>query len=195
MKRLIFLFMLSCGLAVPSAVKAQSYDHGEVGAFADYLNLSRTQPHINFVGVGGRAAFNVHPNVQIEAEMSYDFKRGYASTFSDGVTTQLVNTRLRLLSGLFGPKFQTGSGPFRAYATGKVGFVNFSVSDQNAPAGFVGALGAVNNGNTQFALYPGAGVEGFWGPIGMRLELGDEIYFDNGARNNLKVTIGPVIRF
>jgi hypothetical protein len=195
MKHLMFLIMLSCSVALPPALMAQSYDHGEVGAFADYLNLSRTDPHINFVGVGGRAAFNVRPNVQLEAEMSYDFKRGYVSTFSDGVTTQLVNTRVRPLSGLFGPKFQSGSGPFRAYATGKVGFVNFSVSDQNAAAGFVGALGAVNNGDTQFALYPGAGVEGFWGPIGMRLELGDEIYFDKGARNNLKVTVGPVIRF
>jgi len=195
MKHLTFLIMLSCSVALPPVLMAQSYDHGEVGAFADYLNLSRTDPHINFVGVGGRAAFNVHPNVQLEAEMSYDFKRGYVSTFSDGVTTQLVNTRVRPLSGLFGPKRQNGSGPFRAYATGKVGFVNFSVSDQNAAAGFVGALGAVNNGDTQFALYPGAGVEGFWGPIGMRLELGDEIYFDKGARNNLKVTVGPVIRF
>lgn len=195
MKRLIFLVMLSCGLALPSAVMAQGYDHGEVGAFVDYLNLSRTDPHINFVGIGARAALNLRPTVQLEAEMSYDFKRGYASTFSNGVTTQLVNTNLRPLSGLFGPKFQTSSGPFRAYVTGKVGFVNFSVSDQNAPAGFVGALGAVNNGDTQFALYPGAGVEGFWGPIGMRLEVGDEIYFDNGARNNLKVTVGPVIRF
>ena len=195
MKRLIFLIILSCGLALPSAARAQSYDHAEVGVFADYLNLSRTDPHINFVGLGGRAAFNVRPNIQLEAEMSYDFKRGYVSTFSDGVSTQLVNTRLRPLTGLFGPKFQTGSGPFRAYATGKVGFVNFSVSDQNASAGFRGALGAVNNGDTQFAVYPGAGVEGFLGPIGMRLEVGDEIYFDNGARNNLKVTVGPVIRF
>ena len=195
MKRLIFLFILSCGLALPSALMAQSYDHVEVGVFADYMNLSRTDPHINFVGVGGRAAFNVHPNVQIEAEMSYDFKRGFASTFSDGATVQLVNTQLRPLTGLFGPKFQTSSGPFRAYATGKVGFVNFSVTDQNVPNGFKGALGAVNNGNTQFAVYPGAGVEGFWGPIGMRLEVGDEIYFDGGARNNLKITAGPVFRF
>lgn len=195
MKRLIFLVLLSCGLALPSAVMAQDYDHGEVGAFADYLNLSTTDPHINFVGVGGRAAFNVHPNVQIEAEMSYDFKRNFTSTFSNGVTTQLVNTSLRPLTGLFGPKFQTSSGPFRAYVTGKVGFVNFSVTDQNATSGFVGALGAVNNGDTQFALYPGGGVEGFWGPIGLRAEVGDEIYFDNGARNNLKVTFGPVFRF
>jgi hypothetical protein len=44
-------------------------------------------------------------------------------------------------------------------------------------------------------MYPGAGVEGFWGPIGLRLEAGDEIYFDNGTRNNLKVTFGPTFRF
>jgi hypothetical protein len=47
---------------------AQSSDHVEVGVFADYMNFSATDPHINFVG--GRAAFNVHPNVQLEAEMS-----------------------------------------------------------------------------------------------------------------------------
>jgi len=195
MKRLIFLMVIACGLALPSAMVAQSHDHGEVGAFADYLNFSQTDPHINFVGVGGRAAFNVHPNVQIEAEMSYDFKRNFTSTFSNGVSSQLVNTNLRPLTGLFGPKFQTSSGPFRAYVTGKVGFVNFSVTDQNPPAGFVGALGAVNDGDTRFALYPGGGVEGFWGPIGMRVEVGDQIYFNNGARNNLKVTAGPVFRF
>lgn len=195
MKRFIFLLVLSCGLALPSAVLAQSSDHVEVGVFADYLNLSTTDPHINFVGVGGRAAFNVNPNVQLEAEMSYDFKRNFTSVFSNGVTSQLVDTNLRPLTALFGPKFQTSSGPFRAYVTGKLGFVNFSVSDQNASSGFVGALGGVQTGDTRFAMYPGGGVEGFWGPIGLRLEAGDEIYFDNGTHNNLKVTFGPAFRF
>ena len=184
MKRFIFLLVLSCGLALPSAVLAQSSDHVEVGVFADYLNLSTTDPH-----------FNVHPNVQLEAEMSYDFKRNFTSVFSNGVTSQLVDTNLRPLTALFGPKFQTSSGPFRAYVTGKLGFVNFSVSDQNASAGFVGALGGVQTGDTRFAMYPGGGVEGFWGPIGLRLEAGDEIYFDNGTHNNLKVTFGPAFRF
>lgn len=193
MKRFIFLLVLSCACALP--LMAESSDHIEVGVFADYLNLSATSPHINFVGVGGRAAFNVHPNVQMEAEMSYDFKRTFTSAFSNGFSTQVVNTNLRPLTGLFGPKFQTSSGPFRAYVTGKLGFVNFSVSDQNAPAGFVGALGGVQTGDTRFAAYPGAGVEGFWGPIGLRLEAGDEIYLDNGTHNNLKVTFGPTFRF
>ncbi len=119
MKRFIFLLVLGCGLALPSALVAQDSDHVEVGVFADYLNLSTTTPHINFVGVGGRAAFNVHPNIQLEGEMSYDFKRNFTSVFSDGVTTQFVQTRLRPLTALFGPKFQTSSGPFRAYVTGQ----------------------------------------------------------------------------
>ena len=108
------------------------------------------------------------PNVQIEGEMSYDFKRNFTSVFSNGVSSQFVRTNLRPLTGLFGPKFQTSSGPFRAYATGKVGFVNFSVTNQNPPAGFCRSAGRGPDGDTRFAMYPGGGVEGFWGPIGMR---------------------------
>jgi hypothetical protein len=197
MKRIALFAILSLCVAVPSLVSAQSesaYNHVEVGVFADYLNLSRTTPHINFVGVGGRAAFNVQPHVQVEAEMAYDFERNFTSTFHNGVNTEFVRTNLRPLTALFGPKFQT-SGPIRAFVTTKVGFVNFSTSNQGAGSGFVGALGGVTSGDTRFAFYPGAGVEGFWGPIGLRLEVGDAIYFDSGARNNLKVTFGPAFRF
>ena len=192
--RIAMLFVVFAFCLRTPALYAQS-DHVELGAFADYFNLSRTSPHINYVGVGARAGFNVHPNVQIEAEMGYDFDRNFTSTFSDGVTTQFVQSRTRPLHALFGPKFQTNRGPARAFATFKTGFVNFSTSHQNAPAGFVGALGGVTSGNTRPAIYPGGGVEGFWGPIGLRLDGGDEIYFDNGTHNNLKVTFGPAIRF
>lgn len=200
MKRILFVIFLGSCLAAPSWTMAQtspdSYNHAEVGVFADYFRLSRTDPNINFVGVGGRLGFNVHPNIQLEAEMSYDFRRNFTTTFSNGITTQFVRTDLRPLTALFGPKFQAGtSGPVRIFATGKVGFVNFDTSNQAAPAGFTSSLGAVTTGNTRFALYPGGGVEGFWGPFGLRLEAGDEIYFDDGARNNLKVTFGPTFRF
>lgn len=178
--------------ALPSLAVAQ--DHGEVGVFADYFRFDRTTPDINFVGVGGRVAFNIRPSVALEAEMAYDFKRNFTTTFSNGVSTQFVDISTRPLHALFGPKFQT-RGPFKVFATGKVGFINFSSSVQNAPAGFESALGGVTDGDTRFALYPGAGVEGFIGPFGLRLEVGDEIYFDDGARNNLKVSFGPQIRF
>jgi hypothetical protein len=194
----VVLTFISASSWMTAQTSSPSYEnnHVEVGAFADYFRLSRTDPAINFVGVGGRFGFNVHPNIQLEAEMSYDFARNFTSTFSNGATTQFVTTRLRPLTGLFGPKFQAGtSGPFRAYVTGKVGFVNFSTSTQSALPGFTSSLGVVTTGDTKFALYPGGGIEGFWGPFGLRLEVGDEIYFDNGAQNNLKVSFGPTFRF
>jgi hypothetical protein len=79
-------------------------DHIEVGVFADYFNLARTTPHINYVGVGGRAAFNVRSNVQIEAEMAYDFRRNFTTTTSNGITTNFVTTGLRPLHALFRPE-------------------------------------------------------------------------------------------
>ncbi len=170
-------------------------DHFEAGVFADYLRLSQVDPAINFVGVGGRVAFNLRPSVQLEAEMAYDFKRNFTTTFNNGINTQFVNSRTRPLTALFGPKFQTESGPFRAFVTGKVGFVNFSTTNMNAPNGFNNAINGITAGDTKFAVYPGGGIEGFWGPIGLRAEVGDEIYFDNGAQNNLRVTFGPQIRF
>ncbi len=60
---------------------------------------------------------------------------------------------------------------------------------------FRAVLGAVGDGNARFASYPGIGLEGFFGPLGLRLEAGDDIYFDNGARNNMRVTFGPTLRF
>ncbi len=196
MKRCLGLLVASLFFAVPMLVAQESghMDHVEIGAFANYYRLSDPGPTRNFVGLGGRAAFGIRPSVQLEAEMAYDFKRNYTNTFTNGVTSTTVNSRFRTLHGFFGPKFQTGSGPFRVFVTGKVGFDNFSINNQNAPAGFVNTVGLAN-GATYFALYPGAGIEAFAGPIGIRVEAGDDVYFNNGAHNNLRVTIGPQFRF
>ena len=169
-------------------------DHIEVGAFVDYFNLSHPSPHINFVGLGGRAAFNVRNNVQIEAEMAYDFERDFTSTFTNGVSTQLVSSRLHTFHALFGPKFETSGGHARLFGTFKAGLVNFCVSNQNAHAGFQSALSDVTTGNTSAAIYPGLGGEGFWDPSDCA-GGGDEIYFKNGTHNNVRVTFGPTIRF
>lgn len=101
MQRSLVLTVLGFLLAAPALRAQESANHIEVGAFAEYFNLSRTSPHINFIGVGGRAAFNVRSNVQIEAEMTYDFKRNFTTTFSDGINTQFVDTNLRTLHALF----------------------------------------------------------------------------------------------
>lgn len=197
MKRFSWLFIVSLPLLFVSAapaVVAQSSDHVEVGAFADYFRFSDASPDRNFLGVGGRAAFNVQSHVQIEAEMAYDFKRNFTNTFTNGVTSVTVTSGFRTLHGFFGPKFQTGSGPFRIFVSAKAGFDNFSVSNQNAPTGFTNAVG-LTNGTTSFALYPSGGFEAFAGPIGIRAEAGDDVFFQSGAHNNLRVTLGPQLRF
>jgi hypothetical protein len=190
MKRIAVLTMLAFLLAAPAALLAQTEKHAEVGAFVDYYRFDRTNV-INFLGVGGRAGFYVSPHTSVEGELAYDFERNRTNFFSNGATTTFTRTRTRPFHGLFGPKFDFGTGKANFFATGKVGFVNFASSDQTVGQAF----GNVDTGNTRFAVYPGVGVEGFWGAFGLRAEVGDEIYFLNGARNNLRVTFGPHFRF
>jgi hypothetical protein len=197
MKRYVGIIVTALFFAAPMIAAAQENadrDHAEVGIFAEYFRFGDPGPTSNYIGLGGRAAFNVHPNVQLEAEMGYDFERNYTSTFSNGVTTVDVQSRVRTLHGLFGPKFQTGSGPFRVFLTGKVGFENFTVTGLGAPTGFVNTVG-LGDGATYFAAYPGGGVEAFAGPIGLRAEIGDNIFLNSGAHNNMRVTFGPQFRF
>jgi hypothetical protein len=197
MKRIVSLTVLSLCLCAPSLLMAQgTYNHAEVGVFADYFRLSPSHPVSNFVGIGGRAGFNVSSNTMIEAELNYDFERNFTTTTSTGGTSTFVRSRLRPITGLFGPKFQFGgSGPFRVFVTGKVGFINFSSSTSGIGSG-VGNIGnTIANGTNSFAAYPGGGIEGFWGPFGLRLDVGDEIYINHGTFNNLRVTFGPHIRF
>ena len=196
MKRYLGIIITALFFAAPMIAAQENgrSDHAEVGIFAEYLRFNDPGPDSNYIGLGGRAAFNVHSNVQLEAEMGYDFERNYTSTFSNGVTTATVQSRLRTLHGLFGPKFQTGAGPFRVFLTGKVGFENFTITGQGAPTGFATAVG-LSSGATYFAVYPGGGIEAFAGPIGVRAEVGDNIFFNNGAHNNLRVSFGPQFRF
>jgi hypothetical protein len=196
MKRSLGLVIISLFSAAAPMVFAQSTggDHFEVGAFAEYYRLADPSPTRNFIGLGGRGAFGITRNVQIEAEMSYDFQRNYTYTYSNGVSTSFVTSGLRTLHGFFGPKFQTGSGPLRFFVTGKVGFDNFGASSANAPTGFTNSV-ALTSGATYLAVYPGGGFEAFAGPIGIRAEAGDDVFFNNGAHNNLRVTLGPQFRF
>jgi hypothetical protein len=53
----------------------------------------------------------------------------------------------------------------------------------------------LTNGTTRFAVYPGGGFEAFAGPIGVRAEVGDDIFFFDGAHNNLRISLGPQFRF
>lgn len=205
MKNVMRFVQLSLLVALPSFAVAQTSEssryvlnHAEVGIYGDYFRFAPSNTVTNFVGLGARAAFNVSPNVAVEGQMSYDFDRNYTTTFSNGATTTFVRSSVRPVTGLFGPKFQFGtSGPVRIFATGKVGFINFTTNTSGVASGttFSNAVAGVGNGGNFLAVYPGGGFELFGGALGIRVEAGDEVFFNNGAYNNLRLEFGPTFRF
>jgi len=192
MKRMALLAGIALAALAPAA---RAQNHGEVGAFADYLRLQQTST--NSVGLGGRFSFNVRRNLQLEAEMGYDFEKAFTEGFTSGTgTVTLQSTNLRVLDGLFGPKLQSGHGPVRVFLTLKGGFINFRL-DPRPPSfsTFTSSVQDLRAADVRGAVYPGGGVEAFLGPFGLRLDVGDDIYFAGHTHNNLRVTFGPTIRF
>ena len=107
MKRVIWLAILSCWVALPSWLVAQEaggeYDHASVGIFADYFRFAPASHATDFVGFGARTGFNLSSHAQIEAEMNYDFERNFTTVCENCLTTSFVKTRVPPLTGLFGP--------------------------------------------------------------------------------------------
>jgi hypothetical protein len=170
------------------------YHHGEFGVQANYLRLANFND-LNTLGVGANLDFNVRRHFQFEAQMAYNFERNTTTTTNTGGFTSFNRTGLRSLTGLFGPKFTSGTGAWRVFGTVQGGFLHFNTSNNGPITGFVGSVGSVTDFGTFGVFYPGVGVEAFAGPIGLRVDVGDEMYFNNGAHNNLRVAAGPQIRF
>lgn len=197
MKRLA-LFLAFLFFLAPGAI---AQNHGQIGAFAEYYRFKQAQR--NLFGVGVRASFNVVQFLQLEGELAYDFERSFAERFSNPsnpvVGTNFQRSGVRVLHGVFGPKIKMGGPDNPAshfFVVVKGGFVNFGFSDVTVPVGFVSKVNDVrssHNGIGEF--YPGGGVEGSWGPVGLRVDIGDEMYFNHGTHHNLRVTFGPHIRF
>jgi len=191
----LFIAVIALSLVPAAQAQYREQEHVEVGAFVDYFHLQATTT--DFVGLGGRLGVNVAPHAQLEAEMAYDFNKVFSEGFTNPNTggVSVSNSNLRVVHGLFGPKFQTG-GPVRLFVTVKGGFDAFRFDSRPATFGTFGStVQGLRTDNVNGVLYPGGGVEAFLGPIGLRLDVGDEIYFANGAHNNLRISFGPTIRF
>ena len=140
--------------------------------------------------------FGIVPHVMLEAEMNYDFNQTFNESFTDGTTVTVQKSNVRLLHGMIGPKVSLGHSNFHLFVTAKGGFLEtlFDTRPANLDT-FFSSVDNLRAKNVNAVFYPGGGVEGRLGPIGLRLDVGDEMYFNHGAHNNLRVAFGPYIRF
>jgi len=188
----LLVILLSCA---SSCLLAQS--RIGTGIFVDYLSISQTSTD-NF-GIGGRFGYRVHHNVMLEGELAYDYGINFDEAYrniSNGDIAAIERTSIGVTHGLFGPTLEPAKGSFRPFVTLKGGFVDFRFSTSLLPySNLASAILGIRTSSLNAAIYPGGGLEASLGPVGLRFELGDEIYFNNGGHNNLRITFGPIIRF
>jgi hypothetical protein len=190
MKGVALLFVLATVLVPVAAAQ----EHFQLGAYGDYFRVSQTKT--NLAGIGARVGTKLLPHVMLEGEMSYDFKQAFTENFNTTPTVTVVNSNLKVLHGLFGPKLVAGHGAIRPFFAVKGGFVNFRLDPRPASVGTaISSIENLRSKNVSGTLYPAAGLEGHLGPLGLRLEAGDEMYFDSGTHHNPRICFGPFIRF
>ena len=193
MRNRIFLFLATVLLAQPSFAQSRM----EAGIFLDSLSISQTGTN-NF-GLGARFGYRIHSHIVLEGELAYDYGLNFHEAYVDLVNGNIVaieNTSVGVTHGLIGPMVQPARGHFRPFATMKAGFADFRLSGSLLPySGVVSSILGLRTSQWNAALYPAGGFEASLGPIGLRLEAGDEIYFNRGAHNNLRITFGPILRF
>lgn len=170
----------------------------EAGIFLDYLSISQT--NTNNFGLGARFGYRIHRDVMMEAELAYDyginFDEAYRNITTGNIIIAIESTSVGVTQGLFGPKLQPSGGGFRPFVTFKAGFADFRLSPSLLPYNNItSTLLGLRNSTLNAAIYPAGGIEAALGPVGLRLEVGDEVYFNSGAHNNLRITFGPILRF
>lgn len=95
-----------------------------------------------------------------------------------------------MIHGLFGPRINLGRHAVQPFVTAKGGLINFRLDNSPATFGtFASSVSGLRENNVMGTFYAGGGLEGHLGPIGLRLDIGDEMYFNNGTHSNLKATL------
>ena len=193
-RKLAFIILVAV-LLVPFSLFAQK--RVEAGVFIDYLSISQT--NTNNFGLGARFGYRVHHDVLVEGEVAYDYGLNFDETYRNVVNGNIgaiERTSVGVTHGLFGPKLQPSGGGFRPFVTLKAGFMDFRLAPGLLPySNLVSTILGLRTSSLNSAIYPAGGLEAALGPVGLRFEMGDEVYFNNGAHNNLRVTFGPIIRF
>jgi hypothetical protein len=181
-------------VAAPCALVAQ---HLEIGAFANYVNFDRDGFPPQAFGLGGRLDVNLHRHLQLEFETAYDFKHAQFRALKASSSLTLTESKMGVLHGNVGLKVQSRGGSFFLFVKGGANRFDTEVNSTTT-SGFptiTTLTQSTQNSFTKGVLYPGGGLGFHAGPLGIRLDVGDEIYWENGARHNVRVTFGPTFRF
>lgn len=170
--------------------------HVEIGGFASYGHFDLPPFPKDAIGLGGRLDINIASYLALEGEGSYDFEHPGLQIASSGSGSFTVTQfRLGVIHGNGGFKIQTKKGSYFLFFKG--GGLQFRPDIRTSS--LVGTLiGTPQRSGTNFSeavFYPGGGIGFHAGPLGMRVDAGDEIYWDNGTHHNLRITFGPTIRF
>ncbi|MFP5277945.1 MAG: hypothetical protein ACLGPM_12580 [Acidobacteriota bacterium] len=180
-----------------TVAQARAQSRMEAGLLLDYLNVSQTQTP-NF-GLGARFGYRVHSQVMLEGELAYDYGVNFNELYvnvTSGKVAAIGRTSIGVTDGLFGPMLEPAHRHFRPFVTLKGGFIDFRLSPSLLPYSSVASsVFGIRNSTLNAALYPGGGAEASLGPVGLRLEFGDLVYFNNGGHNDLRITFGPIVRF
>jgi hypothetical protein len=191
----LWRFLLT--LMIAGFSSTASAQHVEVGGFGTYETYDQVDFPDHGFGLGGRIGFNVHRFLQLEFETGYDFKHPSFRVTNTVTGATLTNTKLGVLHANAGLKLQSAGGSFFFFLKGGV-----NRFDQELDLVTVTSIPTVStitqgseNSFSKGVLYPGAGIAFYAGPLGIRLDGGDEIYWSNGARHNWRFTFGPTIRF
>ena len=190
---LTLIALLFCG----ASPRSFAQERVEAGVFLDYLGIAQTSTN-NF-GLGARFGYRIHRKVMLEGEFAYDYGINFQEAYrniANGNLSAIQRTSIGVTQGLFGPTLKPAKGRFRPFLTLKAGFLDFRLSPSLLPLTTVeSTLLGLRTSNVNLAIYPAVGAEASLGPLGLRLEFGDDLYFNNGPRNNLRITFGPILRF
>lgn len=189
--RIYALLVFSIGLTGSSLAQRV-----ELEAFGSYGSFDVSPFPNNAVGLGGRLDVNLTRHIALEGEGSWDFKHPRVTIAATGTGTfEVSSLRLGVAHGNGGLKFQSKGGSYFLFAKG--GALVLEPDVRTTP--LLGAvIGNEQRSETSFSeavFYPGGGIGFHAGPLGIRVDIGDEIFWDNGAHNNPRVTFGPTVRF
>lgn len=192
-----FRLALIAALLLVGSASSLAQKRIEAGLLLDYVGISQTSTD-NF-GLGARVGYRIHRNVMLEGEFSYDYGINFDEVYrnvTNANLTAIQQTSIGVTEGLVGPMLRPAAGHFRPFATFKGGFVDFRLSPSLLPySSLASTVLGLRTSSVSATLYPGVGAEASLGPVGLRLEMGDLIYFNGGAHNNVRITFGPIFRF